>query len=97
MRLVLCITLLWLFSGSYAEAAEHRAPGDVANRSVAHEIIDGDTLVLQSGVQVRLVGIQAPKLPLGRRGFTAWPLAEVRAPGRHELPAGLRPERRDPG
>ncbi len=76
MRLVLCITLLWLFSGSYAEAAEHRAPGDVANRSVAHEIIDGDTLVLQSGVQVRLVGIQAPKLPLGRRGFTAWPLAD---------------------
>jgi endonuclease YncB( thermonuclease family) len=39
------------------------------------EVIDGDTLVLATGKQVRLVGIQAPKLPLGRRGFTAWPLA----------------------
>lgn len=39
------------------------------------EVIDGDTLVLASGQQVRLVGIQAPKLPLGRRNFTAWPLA----------------------
>lgn len=40
------------------------------------EIIDGDTLVLDDGRQVRLVGIQAPKLPLGRPGFEAWPLAE---------------------
>ena len=39
------------------------------------EIIDGDTLVLDDGRQVRLVGIQAPKLPLGRAGFKAWPLA----------------------
>jgi endonuclease YncB( thermonuclease family) len=76
MRLVLFIALLWQFSGPYAEAAERRAPADVARRGVALEIIDGDTLVLQGGVQVRLVGIQAPKLPLGRRGFTAWPLAE---------------------
>ena len=39
------------------------------------EVIDGDTLVLDDGREVRLVGIQAPKLPLGRPGFTAWPLA----------------------
>jgi endonuclease YncB( thermonuclease family) len=39
------------------------------------EVIDGDTLVLDDGRQVRLVGIQAPKLPLGRPGFQAWPLA----------------------
>ncbi len=38
-------------------------------------IVDGDTLVLDDGRQVRLVGIQAPKLPLGRAGFKAWPLA----------------------
>ncbi|HAA92552.1 MAG TPA: nuclease (SNase) [Rhodospirillaceae bacterium] len=43
---------------------------------VAVEIIDGDTLVLKSGKQVRLVGLQAPKLPLGRKGFRAWPLGE---------------------
>ncbi|MBN9025937.1 MAG: thermonuclease family protein [Rhizobiales bacterium] len=39
-------------------------------------VVDGDTLVLDSGLEVRLVGIQAPKLPLGRPDFTAWPLAE---------------------
>ena len=44
------------------------------------EVIDGDTVKLDSGREVRLVGIQAPKLPLGRRGFAEWPLAgEARA------------------
>ncbi len=40
------------------------------------EVVDGDTVVLDSGLAVRLVGIQAPKLPLGREGFVAWPLAD---------------------
>ncbi|OHC74391.1 MAG: nuclease (SNase) [Rhodospirillales bacterium RIFCSPLOWO2_12_FULL_58_28] len=40
------------------------------------EIIDGDTITLDDGRQVRLVGIQAPKLPLGRRDFKTWPLAD---------------------
>lgn len=40
------------------------------------EVVDGDTVVLDSGVEVRLVGIQAPKLALGRAGFVEWPLAE---------------------
>ncbi len=39
-------------------------------------IVDGDTLLLQDRREVRLVGIQAPKLPLGRRNFVPWPLAE---------------------
>lgn len=43
----------------------------------AVEIVDGDTLVLADGRQVRLVGIQAPKLPLGRPGFAPWPLGEA--------------------
>jgi len=42
-------------------------------------ILDGDTVVLRmpvmGAVQVRLVGIQAPKLPLGRKKFPVWPLA----------------------
>jgi hypothetical protein len=33
-------------------------------------------VVLDSGDQVRLVGIQAPKLPLGRPDFAPWPLAD---------------------
>jgi len=39
-------------------------------------ISDGDTLYLDSGLKVRLAAIQAPKLPLGREGFKAWPLGE---------------------
>ena len=35
---------------------------------------DGDTVMLKDGRRVRLVGIQAPKIPLGRKGFVAWPL-----------------------
>lgn len=40
------------------------------------EIVDGDTLFLDSGLKVRLSAMQAPKLPLGRTGFKAWPLGE---------------------
>lgn len=40
------------------------------------EVVDGDTVVLENGREVRLVGIQAPKLPLGRAGFEKWPLAD---------------------
>ena len=48
---------------------------ETGGEGVVREIVDGDTLFLDDGRQVRLVGIQAPKLPLGRRGFKAWPLA----------------------
>jgi micrococcal nuclease len=41
------------------------------------EIVDGDTLIFDDGREVRLVGIQAPKLPLGRRNFVTWPLADI--------------------
>ena len=49
------------------------APGGTATVT---EIVDGDTVLLADGREVRLVGIQAPKLPLGRSNFEAWPLAE---------------------
>lgn len=39
-------------------------------------VVDGDTVILKSGAQVRLVGIQAPKLPLGRKDFEPWPLGD---------------------
>tara|TARA_R110002110_G_scaffold415612_2_gene651686 strand:+ start:146595 stop:147593 length:999 start_codon:yes stop_codon:yes gene_type:complete len=39
-------------------------------------VVDGDTVILDDGREVRLVGIQAPKLPLGRPGFAKWPLAD---------------------
>ena len=44
---------------------------------VVMQVTDGDTVVLQSGLVVRLVGTQAPKLPLGRDNFETWPKAEA--------------------
>lgn len=40
--------------------------------TVTH-IVDGDTLLLDTGLVVRLIGIQAPHLALGREGFSDWP------------------------
>lgn len=40
------------------------------------ETVDGDTVILADGREVRLVGLQAPKLALGRKNFKDWPLAE---------------------
>jgi micrococcal nuclease len=42
---------------------------------LVREVVDGDTVILADGREIRLVGIQAPKLPLGRRNFREWPLA----------------------
>ena len=42
---------------------------------VVTQVTDGDTVVLDSGLVVRMIGTQAPKLPLGRDGFPTWPLA----------------------
>ena len=61
---------------AWAAAAEDPTVGLVLDAVVrVTEIVDGDTVVLADGRQVRLVGIQAPKLPLGRKGFEPWPLA----------------------
>ena len=48
---------------------------ETVRRGAVSGVIDGDTVVLESGAEVRLVGIQAPKLALGRPGFRNWPLA----------------------
>ena len=41
------------------------------------DVTDGDTVVLADGRIIRMVGLQAPKLPLGRKGFRKWPLADA--------------------
>jgi endonuclease YncB( thermonuclease family) len=50
-----------------------------AGGAVVAEVVDGDTVILDAAVEgsreVRLVGIQAPKLALGRPDFPEWPLA----------------------
>ena len=53
-------------------------------------VIDGDTLVLADGRQVRLVGLQAPKLPLGRQNFKPWPLGEAAKSALSEITHGKR-------
>lgn len=39
-------------------------------------VIDADTVILSDRREVRLVGIQTPKLPLGRPNFETWPMAD---------------------
>ncbi|MCZ6604170.1 MAG: thermonuclease family protein [Alphaproteobacteria bacterium] len=56
------------------ELSEYGLATGASHRVVV--VIDGDTVRLADGNEVRLVGIQAPKLPLGRPGFAAWPLAD---------------------
>jgi micrococcal nuclease len=55
------------------------AGAEVQHRATVTEIVDGDTVIIDppfvDGNEIRLVGIQAPKLPLGRKNFPTWPLA----------------------
>lgn len=79
MRNILSI----LFRAFLLSAAMFSASAVVAQPSLKDggeglvvKIIDGDTLVLEDGRSVRLVGIQAPKLPLGRSHIKTQPFAE---------------------
>lgn len=71
LLLILCVLALTA-SPAGADPTTLRAAG--SHRVV--EVVDGDTVRLDSGAQVRLVGTQAPKLPLGRPNFAKWPLAD---------------------
>lgn len=51
-------------------------------------VTDGDTVILDSGDKVRLIGLQAPKLPLGRPDFDPWPLADEAKAKLEELSLG---------
>lgn len=73
MRHLLLIPLFIVLLPARVLAAPEIAPKEQA---VVREVADGDTLTLNTGVVVRLVGIQAPKLALGRKGFKPWPLAD---------------------
>jgi endonuclease YncB( thermonuclease family) len=57
---------------------------------VVREVVDGDTVILADGREIRLVGIQAPKLPLGRPNFRAWPLAREAKAALERLVKGRR-------
>lgn len=67
-----------LLSSNPAETASRKLPEknpETVATALVTGVVDGDTVVLDTGAEVRLTGIQAPKLPLGRKGFRAWPFA----------------------
>lgn len=74
--ILLCFFLL---CGSLTAQADIRDLLKKSGRQIVIRIIDGDTVVLQDKSRVRLVGIQAPKLAIGKKGFRkkfkGWPLA----------------------
>jgi len=78
MKPTLTALILLLFITNPAKATVQEKLKD-GGSAVIREVIDGDTVILdrtvQGANQVRLVGLQAPKLPLGRKGFRMWPLA----------------------
>ncbi|MEX2452134.1 MAG: thermonuclease family protein [Rhodospirillales bacterium] len=74
--LLLFLVSACLVSASIGHAARRPA---LDAKAVVQDVIDGDTITLKKKIhgsrEIRLVGIQAPKLPLGRKDFTAWPLS----------------------
>lgn len=73
----LSILLFQSWTGAASADLTQDLASDLARGASATvvEVIDGDTVVLDTGGEVRLVGIQAPKLPLSRPNFKEWPLA----------------------
>jgi endonuclease YncB( thermonuclease family) len=72
--LILCLLVL-LFGTGPGPALAGSALRD-GGEGVVVKVVDGDTLVLSDGRSVRLVGIQAPKLPLGRKHIRKQPFAD---------------------
>lgn len=82
-RAAAAVLSLWLAAGDAGATetdAEARADLVAGASATVTEVVDGDTVIVAPAPggarQIRLVGIQAPKLPLGRKGFKTWPLAD---------------------
>ncbi|MEK9660302.1 MAG: thermonuclease family protein [Alphaproteobacteria bacterium] len=72
------LAMLALLARALALPADAAGPSDLRDGGRAHvvAVVDGDTVALDDGREVRFVGIQAPKLPLGRPNFRKWPFAD---------------------
>ncbi len=70
------------------------AHGQIVHTGTVSGIVDGDTLfvapALEDSGEIRLVGIQAPKLPLGRKNFKIWPLANEAKQALSDITRGKR-------
>ena len=80
--------LLLLVLPALARAADFSGLSPPEGPLLVTEVVDGDTLRLEDGRQVRLVGLQAPKLPLGRSGFKEWPFAKESKQALEQLTLG---------
>jgi micrococcal nuclease len=73
------IALIFALAPSLVDAGDIRHKLSAGPSVKVIKIVDGDTVIVRpspdGAAQIRLVGIQAPKLPLGRKGFKAWPLS----------------------
>lgn len=76
VRVALCLLFAVAAGVALADGRSLLAELKAGGRATVVEVVDGDTVRLSDGREVRLVGIQAPKLPLGRRNFNEWPLAD---------------------
>lgn len=57
-------------------------------KGVVAEVVDGDTVILDTGLVVRLIGIQSPKLALGRPAHADWPLGREAKAALGEIAGG---------
>lgn len=92
------VVAFWLvlpvLSAAAAPAAAERAGALGLARAPASEvaaIIDGETFMLLDARKAGLVGIQAPKPPLGRAGVTLLPLAAAAKAQRRAVAPGREP------
>jgi len=69
------MVLLWPSRGR-AEPALPEQDLEMIGKAKVVAVVDGDTVRLDNRDQVRLVGTQAPKLPLDRPNFRKWPFAD---------------------
>lgn len=72
----LFLTFIVITSTGTAAQPDLRKQLKKSTRQKVIRIVDGDTVILKDQTRVRLVGIQAPKLPLGRKGVKGWPLGQ---------------------
>jgi micrococcal nuclease len=75
LAVLIVLALIVVRPGPTQAATTPTALSDGGQATVS-AVIDGDTVMLADGRQVRLVGIQAPKLPLDRPEGSPWPLAD---------------------
>ncbi len=79
MRAIVHTLLVFALSVGLAASAPAAGGLEAGESARVAQVVDGDTVVLDRAIgtatEVRLVGIQAPKLPLGRPNFPTWPLA----------------------